>query len=72
MAKSSGLKNACYATGGAVIGKRSEFMKTPDEFREAGNTGATDEVYGKGVGGQAKGGAIPKPTLPKGKSAKVR
>lgn len=72
MSKSSGLKDACYATGGAVIGKRSEFMKTPDEFREPDNDGATDEVYGKGGKGQAKGGAIPKVTLPKGKAAKLR
>lgn len=66
--KSISMKNACYARGGAVIGKVSKFMKTPNEFSEASHgTGATDEVYGKGGDGQASGNSIPKVKLPKGK-----
>lgn len=67
MAKSSGMKDACYATGGAVLGKTSEFMKTPDRFRGE----QTDpNVFGKGIGAQAGGKPNPKVKLPQGKSAK--
>lgn len=65
MAKSSGMKNACYASGGAVIGKHSEFMKTPDRFRGE----QTDpNVFGKGAGTQAKGHPNPAVKFPKGKA----
>lgn len=40
-------KNDSYARGGAVLGRTTNFMKTPDTFREEGDK-ATDEVYGKG------------------------
>lgn len=62
MSKSSGSKTIRYARGGAVIGKVSEFMKTPNEFSEASHgSGATDEVFGKGGGGQASGNSNPTP-----------
>lgn len=52
---------ACYAQGGAVIGKTSEFMKTPDEFREGSDdAGPDDQTYGKGGQGQAAGNPNPK------------
>lgn len=69
MAKSSKMGSACFAQGGPVIGKVSQFMKTPNEFSEADHgKGATDEVWGKGGGGQASGGSRPKVKLPKGKA----
>lgn len=62
MSKSSGSKTMRYARGGAVIGKTSEFMKTPNEFTEPSHgSGATDEVFGKGGGGQASGNSNPTP-----------
>lgn len=62
MSKSTGSKTTRYARGGAVIGKVSEFMKTPNEFSEASHgSGATDEVFGKGGGGQASGNSNPTP-----------
>lgn len=67
MAKSSGLKDACYATGGAVLGKQSEFMKTPDRFR---GEQVDPNTFGKGAKGQAGGHPNPTVTLPKGKGAK--
>lgn len=70
MANSSGMKNACYATGGAVIGTRSQFMKTPDQFRGEAGTG-DDQTYGKRGKGKASGNPDPKVTLPKGKAAKL-
>lgn len=41
-------KNESYAQGGAVLGRTTNFMKTPDTFREEGES-ATDETYGKGL-----------------------
>lgn len=54
VSKSSGLHNAAYASGGPVLGKTSEFLKTPDEFTGRKNgplaENATDEDWGKGSG----------------------
>lgn len=66
MSKSTSNSVAHYARGGAVIGKVSEFMKTPNEFSERSHdSGATDEVFGKGSSpgdeDQARGPANPKP-----------
>lgn len=60
--RSSGSAN--YAKGGASIGKVSEFMKSDNEFTENTpdnqiGTTKTDEVFGKGGGGQAKGPSNP-------------
>lgn len=59
MSKSRMSQTACYAQGGPVLGKTSEFMKTPDSFRSEVTVPVT---YGKGGGGQAKGKANPKPS----------
>lgn len=62
MSKSTGSKAMRYARGGAVIGKTSEFMKTPNEFTEPSHgSGATDEVFGKSGDGQASGNSNPTP-----------
>lgn len=62
MSKSSGSKTIRYARGGAVIGKVSEFMKTPNEFTERSHaSGDSDEVFGKGGDGQASGNSNPTP-----------
>lgn len=61
LSKSRGSQTAHYAAGGPVIGKVSEFMKTPDDFR-TDRSNATDEVFGKGGDGQASGSPNPKPS----------
>lgn len=62
-------KTADYARGGAVLGKTSQFMKTPDQFREdKGN--ATDENWGKGASGD-KGDGGPAAPAAKGKELKA-
>lgn len=50
MSKVRSSGTACYAKGGAVYGKTSEFMKTDNEFTGA-DDGTTDEVFGKGTKG---------------------
>lgn len=47
MSKGTGPKDASYAEGGAVLGRSTDFMKTPDRFRD--NKGRTDN-FGKGDG----------------------
>jgi hypothetical protein len=49
---SKGMKpaNASYAAGGPVLGRVREFLKEPDEFREADEDGDKDQDYGKGKG----------------------
>ena len=66
MAKGS-MKTACYARGGAVIGKESAFLKTPDRFRGPAVDPNTFGKGGKGNPGQASGHANPTVKLPKGK-----
>jgi len=70
MSKSSGLKQASYAKGGAVLGKTSEFLKTPDRFRESQFKKKTEDVFGKGEGGKSKAPAAKDksltPVKPKG------
>lgn len=56
-----------FAQGGPVLGKTSSFMKTPDTFRDATNTKATDENWGKGTSG-TKGDGGPAAPAAKGKS----
>lgn len=58
---------ACYAQGGVVIGKDSEFMKTPDRFRGGQTDPNTFGKGGKGNSGQATGRPNP---APKNKQAK--
>ena len=72
MNKSYEGKTASYASGGAVLGKTSEFLKTEDQFRatyhkdpEAG----ADKPYGK-TGPNAGKGEV-KPPAAKDKSLKA-
>lgn len=68
MANKQGMsRTACFARGGAVIGKVSEFIKTPDHFRGFAAGPNTYGKGGKGNPGQAKGRPNPTVTLPKGK-----
>jgi len=50
-------KKASFAKGGAVLGRTSEFLKTPDRFRESQYKSkaepTTEDVYGKGEGGKS-------------------
>lgn len=70
-----GSKTARYARGGPVLGKESEFIKTPDRFRGGKRNDFGGEidpnVYGKGPSpgdrDQAKGHPNPKVKFPKGK-----
>ncbi len=51
MNKAYSGKAASYAAGGPVIGKESEFMKTPDRFRDAQfGRKETQDNFGKGSG----------------------
>jgi hypothetical protein len=55
--KSSGAKDACYAEGGAVLGRTRDFMKTPDSFSaKSHGSGKTSEVFGKGSASTGDGG----------------
>lgn len=53
--KSYGLKSASYAKGGPVIGKTSEFIKTPDKFRDSQFKSKTSEDYGGSSAGLGPG-----------------
>lgn len=55
-----------FAQGGPVLGKVSDFMKTPDQFRDD-RSNATDENWGKGESGK-KGDGGPAAPAAKGKS----
>lgn len=58
MSKGSGPKDASYAAGGPVIGKVSNFMKVPDEFRDPDEGDATadeDQKYAKSGEGSGTG-----------------
>ncbi len=69
MNKNYAGKTAHYAQGGAVLGKVSSFMKTPDQFRDdRGNE--TDENWGKDTGG-VKGDGGPAAPAAKDKSLKA-
>jgi hypothetical protein len=58
-----------FAEGGAVLGKTSDFFKTPDQFRDdRGND--TDENWGKGASG-TKGDGGPAAPAAKGKQLKA-
>lgn len=57
LGKSQGSKSIRYAEGGAVHGKTSEFLKTPDAVR---TDSGVPQTYGKGGGGQAMGNPNPK------------
>lgn len=48
--KGGDVRTAHYASGGAVLGRTTNFMKTPDEFR-TDRSNATDETWGKGEKG---------------------
>lgn len=48
--KSSGAKEASYANGGPVLGKESDFMKTPDRFRDSQFKRSTEDDFSKGSG----------------------
>lgn len=59
-------KTQHFAQGGAVLGKVSQFLKTPDQFRED-KSKSTDENWGKGTSGP-KGDGGPSAPAAKGKS----
>lgn len=68
--KSSGLKSASYAQGGPVLGRTTDFLKTPDRFRESQYKQKTEDVFGKSDGDSDDGGAAV-PATPKTKSLKA-
>lgn len=52
MSKSTGLKDAEYAQGGASLGRTKDFMKTPDRFRDSQFKAVpkNDDDFGKDAG----------------------
>jgi hypothetical protein len=66
-------KTESYAQGGAVLGRNSSFMKTPDTFRGSLQPNPapvkTDENWGKGASGK-KGDGGPAAPAAKSKSEK--
>lgn len=57
-AKGGEIRNMSYAKGGPVLGKTSNFMKVPDEFRDPDEANAVadeDQKYGKSGEGAGKG-----------------
>lgn len=66
-------KTESYAQGGAVLGRTSSFMKTPDTFRGSLQPNPapvkTDENWGKGASGK-KGDGGPAAPAAKSKSEK--
>jgi len=66
-------KTESYAQGGAVLGRSTDFMKTPDTFRGKLQPNppnqATDENWGKGAKGK-KGDGGPAAPAAKSKSEK--
>ena len=72
MAKGYMGKSCSYAEGGPVIGKVSNFMKIPDEFRNPDEGHAVadeDQMYSKS--GEGSGSGIVKPPKAAGKSLKA-
>lgn len=51
-AKGGDVRETSYAAGGPVLGRTRNFMKEPDDFR-TDKSNATDEVFGKGSGGES-------------------
>jgi len=68
--------NVAYARGGAVLGKESEFMKTPNQFRDERHAGDQqlqerfeDQNFAKSGMNKGGGYAVP-PKAPPNKSLK--
>lgn len=79
-AKGGDVHSTSYAAGGPVLGRTVDFMKTPDEFREAdegerksadvvGDTSDEDQKYAKSGEGAGKG--FTKPPKQASKSLKA-
>lgn len=73
MSKGKGPKTASYAKGGPVLGRTTDFMKTPDRFRDSQFKSKTEDVFGKGEKAVGSHTAAPaakdksiKPVKPKG------
>jgi len=74
-AKGSAPKEASYAAGGPVLGRTTDFLKTPDRFRQDGSgrfaapkPEPTEDVWGKGSSKANPKGAdkSEKPIKPRG------
>lgn len=62
-------KAASYATGGEVLGRTKDFMKTPDRFRDSQFKTKTEDNFGKSGGkneAPAAHGKSLKPVKPRG------
>jgi hypothetical protein len=66
-AKGSKPQSANYAKGGAVLGKYSAFMKSPDEFRNPDGADGADEDDKYGKEGDGKGAGVVKPPAARSK-----
>lgn len=70
--KGGDVREACYASGGSVLGRTRDFMKEPDEFRDPSHaTPAADKDQKYGKDGPGKGsGCCPAPKARKDKVIK--
>jgi len=62
------VHNTSYATGGPVLGRKVDFMKIKDEFRDPDEGDASadeDQKYGKSGEGAGKGFVKPPKNTPK-------
>ena len=62
------VHNTSYATGGPVLGRKVDFMKIKDEFRDPDEGDASadeDQKYGKSGEGAGKGLVKPPKNTPK-------
>ena len=67
-AKGGDVHNTSYAAGGPVLGRKVDFMKIKDEFRDPDEGNATadeDQKYGKSGEGAGKGFTKPPKNTPK-------
>jgi hypothetical protein len=67
-AKGGDVHNTNYAAGGPVLGRRVDFMKIKDEFRdpdEKNPNADADQLYGKSGEGAGKGFVKPPKNTPK-------
>jgi hypothetical protein len=55
MIKSYTGKKASYAKGGGVLGRTTDFMKTPDRFRDSQFKKQTEDDYGGSKTGLGSG-----------------
>lgn len=75
-AKGGDIATASYAEGGAVLGRRRDFLKEQVEFRDPdegkqGDSADADQKYAKSGAGAGKGIVAPPPNTTKNKSLKA-